>query len=159
MNSHRIVLDWCFRLPLLAALSELWLLSGNLTQAHEDANVYLSLAQATEDYTYRALAAEVNARVALAQRKMSAAQEYILQAIQVVEERDVPLARWRVHATAASLFETSGQIVRAQRHRQIARTAILSLADSLGARHKLRVKFLSAPAVASALKEDAVHAA
>jgi DNA-binding winged helix-turn-helix (wHTH) protein len=159
MNSHRIVLDWCFRLPLQAALSELWLLSGNLSQAHEAANVYLSLALSTEDYTYRALAAEVNARVAFAQRQMSAAQEFILQGIQVVEEHDVPLARWHVHATAASLFETSGKISLAQQHRQMARTAILSLADSLGARHTLRAKFLSAPAVASALKEDAVHAA
>jgi DNA-binding winged helix-turn-helix (wHTH) protein len=158
MNSHRIVLDWCFRLPLQAALSELWLLSGNLTQARADAKVYLSLALSTEDYTYRALAAEVNARVASARREMSAAQEFILQGVQVVEERDVPLARWHVHATAASLFETSRQTVRAQRHRQIARTAILSLADSLGTRHALRAKFLSAPAVASVLKEDVVCA-
>jgi tetratricopeptide (TPR) repeat protein len=159
MNSHRIVLDWCFRLPLQAALSELWLMSGNLTQAHEDAKVYLTLALSTEDYTYRALAAEVSARVALAQGEVSAAQEFISQGIQVVEEHDVPLARWHVHATAALLFETSGQSVLAQQHRQVARAAIFALADSLGARHTLRERFLSAPAVASALKENAVQAA
>src|SRR5215469_15511844 len=33
MDSHSIVLDWCFRLPLYAALSGLWLSIGTLTKA------------------------------------------------------------------------------------------------------------------------------
>jgi DNA-binding winged helix-turn-helix (wHTH) protein len=159
MNSHAIVLDWCFRLPLQAALSELWLASGNLAQAREDAGIYLSLAQSTDDYTYRALAAEVSARVAWAHGELSVAQDFIMQAIRTVEERDVPLATWRVHATAASLFKTAGHVVIAQQHRQVARTAILSLANSLGSRHTLRAKFLSAPVIAAVLAEDAVQAA
>lgn len=159
MNSHPIVLDWCFRLPLHAAFSELWLLSGDLPQARDDASSYLSLALTTEDYTNQALALEVNARVALASDALSKAQEFISRAILTVEERDVPLATWRVHATAASLFATTGQIVLAQKHRKIARTAILSLADSLGSRQVLRAKFLSAPFIASVLQEDAVDAA
>jgi DNA-binding winged helix-turn-helix (wHTH) protein len=155
MNSHPIVLDWCFRLPLQAALSELWLLSGNLAQAREEASVYLNIALSTDDYTYRALAMEVNARVAMAQEEMSVARDLISRGIQTVEERDVPLATWRVHAAAASFFEVSGQTVLAQRHRQIAKDAILSLADSLGPRHTLKAKFLSAPVVARVLREDA----
>jgi hypothetical protein len=134
-------------------------MNGNLTQAREEANAYWNLALSTDDYTYRALSAEVNARVALAQGEMSSAQEFIARGIHAVEGRDVPLATWRVHATAASLFETAGQIVLAQRHRQMARIEILALADSLGARHMLRAKFVSAPAVAGLLEADTVHAA
>ena len=159
MNSHLIVLDWCFRLPLQAAFSELWLLSRDLTRAREDASDYLSLAFSTGDYTYRALASEVNARVALAGDDISAAQDFISRAIGIVEERDVPLATWRVHATAASLFESSGEIILARKHRQTARTAVLALADSLGARQTLRAKFLSDPFVAGLLKEEAIYLA
>ena len=158
MNSHRIVLDWCFRLPLLAALSELWLLSGKLAQAREEAGAYLKLALSTEDYTYRALASEVNARVAAAEKRMPAALDYILQAMSIVEEREVPLATWRVHATAAVLFEDSGQNVLGQRHRQMARAAIRSLADSLGPQPALKAKFLSAPMIADVLKEAVARA-
>jgi DNA-binding winged helix-turn-helix (wHTH) protein len=154
MNSHAIVLDWCFRLPLQAALSELSLLCGKLTNAREDATCYLNLALSTEDYTYRALAAEVSARVALAHKDLSAAQNFIFEGIRAIEERDVPLAAWRVHATAASLFATAGQDALAQKHRQAAKLSILALADSIGPEHALREKFLSAPAIISVLKED-----
>jgi hypothetical protein len=159
MNSHVIVLDWCFRLPLHAALTELWLLCGNLTQAREEAAIYLELAHSTEDHTYRALAAEVSARVALAQRELSTAQDLILRGIETVGERYVPLAAWRVHATAASVFESAGRVGLAQSHRRAARTAILALATSLGSRDAVRAKFLSAPIVAGVLGEDTVSAA
>jgi hypothetical protein len=158
MNSHPIVLDWCFRLPLQAALSELWLLTGDLAQARDDASVYLNLALSTEDYTYRAMAAEVSARVALAHKEVSVARDFILQGLLALEQRNVPLAAWHVHATAASVFDAAGQIDLAQAHRQMAREAILSLADSLGSRQRLRATFLSSPAVAGVLKGDAAAA-
>jgi DNA-binding winged helix-turn-helix (wHTH) protein len=153
MNSYAIVLDWCFRLPLQAALSELWLFSGKLTKAREDATRYLDLALSTEDYTYRALAFEVNARVALAHEDLPAAQDFILRGIDVVQEQDVPLANWHVRATASLVFEMTGQKALAQGHHQAAKTAILSLADSLCPRQELRTKFLSAPSVSRAMEQ------
>ncbi len=159
MNSHRIVLDWCFRLPLHAALAELWLLRGDVPHAREEASDYLALALSTDDYANQALALEVNARVALAGGAPSTAHAFIVRAIEAVEEHEIPLATWRVHATAASLIAASGQPVVAQRHRELARTAILALADSLGSRPALRQTFLSSPFIAGVLGEDAVDAA
>lgn len=44
MNSHLTILDWCFRLPLHAALTELWLSKGDLKKARDKACDYLTLA-------------------------------------------------------------------------------------------------------------------
>jgi hypothetical protein len=159
MNSHAIVLDWCFRLPLQAALSELWLSAGNLTKAREEASRYLDLALSTEDFTYRALAAEVSARVALAQKDVSAAEGFITEAVRAIEEREVPLATWHVHATAADLYESTGENELMRRHREAARAAILLLADSLGPNDSLRRIFLSAPAVSRVLKKETQRSA
>ncbi len=159
MNSHPIVLDWCFRLPLQAALSELWLSSGRLSLAREEAGAYLRLAFSTDDRTYQALALEVSARVAMALGDTSVALDFIARGIRVIEQRTVPLAAWRVHATAASLLGGTGEAALAQRHHQKARVAILSLADSLAERHALKAKFLSSLIKAGVLQEGTGHAA
>lgn len=119
MNSHKVVLDWCFRLPLHAALAELWLATGNLTDAREEARRYLDLAQSTEDYTYQAFAAEASARVALAQKDMTAAEHFVLQAIHSVQDRELPLATWHVHATAADFYENTGKNTFMHKHRDL----------------------------------------
>lgn len=158
MNTHTIVLDWCFRLPLHAALAELWLSTGALTKAREEASRYLGLALSTEDYTYRAFAAEVSARVALAEGDLNAADDFISQAVRVIEEREVPLASWHVHVTAAAVYKSTCKNILRRKHRDAARVAIHLLADSLGADHPLRPIFLSSPIVSRALAEDAMYA-
>ncbi len=158
MNSHAIVLDWCFRLPLHAALAELWLSTGTLTKAHEEASRYLDLALSTEDYTYQAFAAEVSARVALADKDLNTAEEFISQALRAVEEREVPLAKWHVHATAAAVYKSTCKNILRRKHRHAARVAIHSLAESLEANHPLRPIFLSSPPVSRVLADDVIHA-
>jgi DNA-binding winged helix-turn-helix (wHTH) protein/tetratricopeptide (TPR) repeat protein len=153
MNSHAIVLDWCFRLPLHAALSEFWLRTGTLTKSREEASHYRELAQSTDDYTYRALASELSARVSLAEKDLIAADHFVSEAVRAIEEREVPLAAWRVHATAAQLYENIGKSALARSHREAARAAILSLTDSLGANDRLRATFLSAPVISAVLEE------
>ena len=154
MNGHTIVLDWCFRLPLHAALAELWLSKGDLKKARDEAGHYLALALNTEDRTYQALALEVSARAALAEGNMAAAAEFISRAIRVIEKHHVPLATWHVHATATHLYEGTGEDGLAQGHREAARDAILSLADSLGQRHPLRAIFLCSAVVSRLLDKD-----
>ena len=61
---------------------------------------------------------------------------------------EVPLAAWRVHATAADIEEESGNLESARLHGNLSRTTILRLANSLGEQEPLREIFLSAPAVA-----------
>ncbi len=158
MNSHAIVLDWCFRLPLQAALSELWLLSGDFSEAKEDATRYLNLALSTEDYTYRALAFEVNTRLALADKDLSAARDFIFRGIHVVQEHHVPLACWRVHATASLVLEMAGENATARHHREAAKAEIQLLANSLSLYRELRTQFLTALPVSTALEKTAACA-
>jgi tetratricopeptide (TPR) repeat protein len=154
MNGHAIVLDWCFRLALHAALAELWLSNGDLERAHDEVSCYVALAWNTEDRTHQALALEVSARVALEEGSLAAAAGFISQALRVIEEHHVPLAAWHVYATATRLYESTGELGLAQRHRVAASAAVLSLADSLGQGHPLRAIFLSSPLVSRVLDED-----
>jgi hypothetical protein len=50
---------------------------------------------------------------------------------------EVPLAAWRVHATACELYQNSGDRELAQRHFTLSREAIMKLADSLAGKSLL----------------------
>jgi len=96
MDRKTFMLDWYFRMPLESALTELWLAIGSLTKAREGANLFLGKAMSTMERTWQALAWELNARVAMAERNLGGAQEAILKALSVIEGRETPLAAWRV---------------------------------------------------------------
>ena len=68
-----------------------------------------------------------------------------------MEDVEVPLAAWRVHATAAALSERTGKSGEADHHRALSRTTILQLAQSLPSDEPLRHTFLSALAIAKVL--------
>jgi hypothetical protein len=95
----------------------------------------------------QALAWEANARVALAEADLARAADCIHEAVATLDGFEVPLAAWRVHATAAVYAERAGDRRAAKRHRELSRTTILELANSLTAEESLRSTFLSAPAV------------
>jgi hypothetical protein len=86
----------------------------------------------------------LGARVALA-------ADDLAQALVTIEDVEVPLAAWRVHATAAVLNERTGKSGEADHHRALSRATILPLAQSLPAAVPLRHTFLLAPAVAKVL--------
>jgi hypothetical protein len=65
------------------------------------------------------------------------------------------LAAWRAHATAAHIEEEAGNLEAARSHRDSSRATILRLANSLPEHEPLRKIFLSAPAVARVLNQDA----
>jgi hypothetical protein len=64
-----------------------------------------------------------------------------------MEGFEVPLAAWRVHATAAGHHQRVGNTVSAKRHRQLSAETILKLAHSLREEERLRGIFLSSPSV------------
>jgi hypothetical protein len=70
-----------------------------------------------------------------------------------MEGFELPLADWRVHATAADVYSRAGDMARAKELRQLSRTTILKLADSLSTEETLEEIFLSAPAVRSVLEQ------
>jgi hypothetical protein len=151
MDRQPVYLDWYWRMPLAAGLTEAWLAKGDHVRARLEAERFVGLALATAERTYQGLAWEVNARVALANRDEARARDYIANAASAVEGFDVPLAVWQIHATAARIEDLSGNRISASSHRNVSRDTILRLANSLPAQDLLREIFLSAPAVARVL--------
>jgi hypothetical protein len=147
MDRRPVIHDWYCRMMLEGALTELWLAKGDLTQARPEAERFLELTRATAERTWQALAWEINARVAAAERDFQRAQNCIDQALSTMEGFEIPLAAWRVHGTSAELYARTGNKDAAEQHRALSRATILRLADSLPDDEPLRGRFLSAPSV------------
>jgi len=77
---------------------------------------FLKIALATAEHTWQALAWEVNARVAIAELDLTRAQDCIAKALSTMEGFEVPLAAWRVHATACELCQRMNSRDLAERH-------------------------------------------
>jgi DNA-binding winged helix-turn-helix (wHTH) protein len=148
MDRQTVFLDWFWRMPLAAGLTELWLAKGDGDRARLEAERLLDISLATEERTWQGLAWEINARVALANRDEARARDCIVRGVSTVQDFEVPLAAWQVHATAAQIEEESGNLESARLHRDVSRATIMQLANSLPEQEPLRKIFLSAPAVA-----------
>jgi len=147
MDRSAVVFTWVWRMPLESALTELWLAKGDLAQARSQAEKLLKIALATAEHTWQALAWEMNARVAMAAHDLTRAQDCIANGLSAMEGFEVPLAAWRVHATAFELCQNSGDRDLAERHLALSRETVMKLANSLRTEEPLRQTYLSAPAV------------
>jgi DNA-binding winged helix-turn-helix (wHTH) protein len=152
MNRQTVFLDWYWRMPLAAGLTEVWLAKGDRVRAQQEAERFLEMSLATEERTWQGLAWEINARVALANRDPARARDCVARGVSTVQGFEVPLAAWQVHATAARLEEESGNLESARVHLDLSRATIMQLANSMEQREPLRKIFLSAPAVARLLR-------
>jgi DNA-binding winged helix-turn-helix (wHTH) protein/tetratricopeptide (TPR) repeat protein len=151
MDRQTVFFDWYWRMPIAAGMTELWLATGDRSRAQLEAGRFLEISLATADRHWQGLAWEVNSRVALENRDLRRARDCIAKALATVQGFEVPLAAWRVHATAARIDEESGNHAAASAHREVSRITILRLANSLSEQEPLRESFLSAPAVARIL--------
>jgi tetratricopeptide (TPR) repeat protein len=147
MDRTAIMLGWYHRMQLESALTELWLAKGDLVQARRQGESFLKIALATAEHTWHGLAWEVNARIAITELDLSKAQDYIDGGLSAMEGFEVPLAAWRVHATAFELHQNLGNRDLAQRHLALSRETITKLANSMSAEEPLRHTFLSAPEI------------
>ena len=102
---------------------------------------------ATAEHTWQALAWEANARVAMAELDLTRAQDCIAKGLSAMEGFEVPLASWRVHATAFELYQNSGNRDLAERHLAFSRETVMKLANSLPTEEPLRQTYLSAPVI------------
>jgi hypothetical protein len=154
LDREAVFLDWYLRRPLAAGLIELWLAKGDRARARLEAQQLVEISLTNSDRTWQGFAWELSGRVALADRDLPRARDYIGNAVSAVEGCEAPLAEWQVHATAAHIEEESGNPESARAHRDSSRATILRLANSLPQHEPLRQRFLSAPAVARVLGRD-----
>jgi hypothetical protein len=143
----KFFLHWYWRMQAQLGLTHVWLASGNLTSARAEAASLLAAALRTAEPTLQAQAWEIKARVAIATDSEREARECIQQALTIVEHFPVPLAAWRVHATAWDLSRLCSEPRSADTHRIHAVAGIDKLASSFGADEPLRRSFLAAAAV------------
>jgi hypothetical protein len=90
----------------------------------------------------------------MANQDHARAADCIAKAVATVQGFEVPLAAWRVHATAAHIDEKSANPESARARRDLSRATILKLACSLPEQDPLRNIFLSAPALAWVLSTE-----
>ena len=154
MDQQPLMTDWVNRVLLQWALTTAWLFKGELLPARAAAELFLQVARATNERTFRAIAFEANARVALAEGELPRAEDCIAQAVKEMEGFETPLSAWRVHATASEVYQRVGEPDAAQRHREVSRATIMKLANSLPGEEPLRGTFLSAPEVRKILGDD-----
>jgi tetratricopeptide (TPR) repeat protein len=137
-------LHWHWRIQAHLGITAALVRSGDMVHARLEAARCLESAQSTADPNLKALALEMNARVAFADHNLPSSRQHISNALAIVEEFDVPVAAWRVHAAACELCPNEEE---AERHRAIARETILKIANSFDADEPLRASLLSAALV------------
>jgi len=138
MDAQPVSMDWYWRMPLQAALTELSLQRGELEQARVEARRFVEISLGTQERTWQALAWEAGARVALAGSDLQHGRECIQKAIAAMQGFDLPLAAWHAHATAMQLFPEA-----VEEHHRLAADVVLRLAESLQEFPQSRDRFLS----------------
>ena len=147
MDLLPVIHDWYWKMLLESGFTEAWLGKGDLGQARVSAERFLEVTQQTSEHTWQALAWDAIARVAMVELDVQRTQNCISRALSAIDGFEVPLAAWRVHATAAKVFGATGEIALSRHHLELSRATLLKLADSLGEEESLQRTFLAAPEV------------
>jgi DNA-binding winged helix-turn-helix (wHTH) protein/tetratricopeptide (TPR) repeat protein len=140
----RSVLDWYWTALGLFGLSSAWLATGNLPNAHRDADLFLQAALSCADQSLQALACAAKAGVLAAEGRSEDARDYIVKALAAVNDLEVPIFDWRVHIIAAEVYHDTGESQAAEWHHARAEALILGLANSFEEGEPLREAILSA---------------
>jgi tetratricopeptide (TPR) repeat protein len=146
-ETSKFFLHWYWRMTAQLGLSNVWLASGNLRKARLEADRFLESALATDEPNLQALAWDVDARVAVAQKHWEAAEEKIEKGLAVLQAFEIPTTAWRVHATRSDLYRQAKNDAAAEVHRARAEGIILALANSFAHDDPVRTAFLAAAPV------------
>ena len=112
-------------------------------QALQEARWVCELAAQPGERTYLALGRRALAEAALAEGHWAEAEAELARALAALEGGEVPLAEWRVYATAARLHERRGRRQDAGAARAHSRAVLIRLAQSLDEDTPLRQHLLS----------------
>ena len=134
-------------MPLRLGLGQYWLARGQLGRAREHMQELCRLAATSGERTYLALGRQALAWTALARRDLPAARRELAEALDAVDGYEVPLAEWRVCATAARVELARGHRVKADAYWTRSAAVLDRLAASLKDDADLHRSFLAQPAV------------
>jgi tetratricopeptide (TPR) repeat protein len=150
----KFFLHWYWRMNAQLGLSNVWLASGEFRKAQDEADRFLESALSTDEPNLQALAWEVGARVAMAEKDWKGAEEKIEKALTVLQRFEIPTSAWRVHATRSDLYRQVKNQTAAEAERARAEAIILALAGSFTPDDPLRHAFLAAEPVRDIRRVD-----
>jgi tetratricopeptide (TPR) repeat protein len=153
--THRpepFLIDWIARMPLHLGLSLYWLAQKEFGQARQEAERLCALAAQPGEQTYLSLGQGQLAAIALAERNWRLVEAKTKQAVTVLEGGEVPLADWRVCATAGQVYEHLHQRDKAKQYWTRSAEGLTRLARSLGQEPALQQKLLAQPTALNVLR-------
>jgi hypothetical protein len=140
------------QMPLRLGLGQYWLARRQFGHAREQMQELCRLAATSGERTYLALARQGLAEAALAQRDPADARRELSEALDTIDGYEVPLAEWRVCATAARTELARGRRVAADAYWTRSTAVLDRLAASLEDDADLHRSFLAQPAVQTVLR-------
>src|SRR5262249_3122843 len=102
-TTPKFFLHWYWRMNAQLGVSEAWQAAGKLRNARTEADRFFDAASSTSEPNLLALASDVQARVAMAEKNWKRAERHIESALTIVAKFDIPTTGWRVHATRSEL--------------------------------------------------------
>ena len=135
---------WTWSLAIAWGMTDACMAAGHSSAAREHARRFHELAYRTRERTWRALASESSARIALADRDLAAARAYLSEAWEETAPGKLPLAEWRLHAVEAAVRGAAADADGAAGHRQACADALAALAETLPPGHPAREALRSA---------------
>jgi hypothetical protein len=131
-----MVIEW--------GMTDASLAAGQFEAARGHAGHLQELASSTLERTWRAMACETAARVALAEGELSTAEARVRESWEEMALGPLPLVEWRLHAVEAKLRSAAGDPDGAARHAQACADALTALAETLPEGHSAREALRSA---------------
>jgi len=151
-KTPKFFLHWLWRMMAQLGLSDVWLQAGNLVNATLHADDFLKSALSTADPNLRAFAWELQARVAMAGQNPKGAEHALREGLEILEVFEVPIAAWRLHATAWDFYRNTINKDMVDYHLESAVSSIWRIADSFPLSEPLRATFLAAAPVQRIIK-------
>jgi ATP/maltotriose-dependent transcriptional regulator MalT len=147
---HPIVTTWFWRMVIAWGMTDACLAAGDVAAARARSDEFHALAYRTHERTWRAMACETGARVALAEGQLSTAQARVREGWKETDLGPLPLVEWRLHAVEAAARSAAGDPDGAARHRQACADALAALAQTLPEGHSVRAALRSAEPIFAA---------
>jgi len=159
ISTQKFFLHWYWRMQAELGLSNVFLESGDISNAQCEADRFLQSALSASDPNLQALAWTMKVRVAMTLKEWPAAEDALAKAIAIVDNFEAPLAAWQVHSAAWELYTRVNREDKSEQHRKRSESILFAIADSLNSDKSLRETFLKAPPIRRILERTCTKAA
>ncbi|HTA60734.1 MAG TPA: AAA family ATPase [Candidatus Baltobacteraceae bacterium] len=143
----KFFLHWYWRMQAQFGVVKVLLALGKIEDARTETGRILDAALSTDEPGLQALAWEVSARLAIAEKDGKAGEKSIRNGAALLEKFELPTAAWRLDGTAYEFYLQAKNENAAEIHRKRAESCILKIANSFAPDEPLRATFLAAAPV------------